>query len=88
VRQRGTIKKRSEAMVQVNLDHPAKVFWVPSQIVSTTVSGGSDLDFESLRSAIFFVMERLPEFERATAFVNTDEPGGHYPIEKIKSQCF
>jgi hypothetical protein len=56
-------------MVQVNLDHPAKAFWVPSQIVSTTVSGGSDRDFESLRSAIFFVMERLPEFERATAFI-------------------
>jgi hypothetical protein len=29
-------------------------------------------------------MERLPEFERATAFIQTDESGGHYAIEKIQ----
>jgi hypothetical protein len=68
----------------LNLDQSAKAFWIPHEIVSTTVSGGADREFETLRSAVFFVMERLPEFERATAFINTDEPDGHYSNDKIR----
>ena len=49
-----------------------------------TASGGASQDFASFRSAIFFLMERLPEFERETAFVQTDEAGGHYTIQKIR----
>ena len=70
--------------MQMNLDQPAKAFWIPRNVISTTASGGADQYFDSLRSAVLFVMEDLPDFERDTAFIQTDEHDGHYPIEKIR----
>ncbi len=67
----------------MNLDWQATAHWA-DKISTTTVAGGLSRPFESLRSAIRFVMEGLEEPLRSTAFIDLDGGAGHYPIAKIE----
>ncbi|MGA2792227.1 MAG: hypothetical protein ABSE69_01640 [Roseiarcus sp.] len=58
--------------MQMNLDQAATVLWTRHQDMSNTnVTGGSQRQFDSLRNAVRFVMEELPDVEKGTAFVQT-----------------
>jgi hypothetical protein len=69
--------------MQMNLDEAATVLWTRHQDISATnVTGGSQRQFDSLRNAVRFVIEELPDLEKDTAFVQTHERS--YPIAEIQ----
>jgi hypothetical protein len=54
----------------------ATVFWYSIEMfepeIHATISRGRDRKFESVENAVRFVMETLPDEDRATAIIQTD----------------
>jgi hypothetical protein len=72
-------------MAESELDEQASANWllIPEYgYENNVIYGGSDRPFESVRSAIRFVMEELPRQQRPTAEIRT-EAGRVYKIDEI-----
>jgi hypothetical protein len=69
----------------MNFDQPARAYWSPViDAAGRPLASGGERDFETLRDAVLFVMEKLAWLDQTAAFIQTDRVDGHYPIETIK----
>jgi hypothetical protein len=81
-------RRRTQATLnvrqRVKLDLPADVHWMPADEVSEAKLDwdGHERHFESLRSAIDFVMHELTIAERANVMIRTED--GNLAIEQIE----
>ena len=74
---RGTASAMRNAVPQSRpMTETATVFWYSIEMfepeIHATISRGRDRKFESVESAVRFVMESLPDEDRATAIVRAD----------------
>jgi hypothetical protein len=73
------------------MSEAAKVFWIVAPEMATVKpgralwwSGDRQRQFESLENAVRFVMESLPDCDRSTAMIQTDNASIQYgDIERI-----
>jgi hypothetical protein len=70
-------------MSEIDLDQPANVLWHSRVPPQGAVDHGETRHFDSLRKAIRYVMEEIPEGVRGTAWITTDS--GSIQIAEIEA---
>ena len=81
---RGRIQATLNARQRVKLDLPADVHWMPADEVREARPGwrGHERHFQSLRSAVDFVMHELTIADRANVMITTEDD--NLAIEQIE----